>query len=77
MSFYGDTLQTLLACYLEFSLLTITNKSIRRRMARAGTSAIRLVDEQVQQNTRLFETMLSSFVSSNPESKMRKPDHKC
>ena len=76
MGFYGDTLRTLLACYLDFSLLTLTNESVRRRMAQAGTSALRLMDDQVQQNIKFFETVLSSIVPSNPEAKSRKPDHK-
>ena len=32
MGFYGDTLRTLLACYLEFSLLTFTNEDMRKQM---------------------------------------------
>jgi polyhydroxyalkanoate synthesis repressor PhaR len=74
LGFYGDTLRTLLACYLDFSLLTLTNESVRKRMTEAKTSALRLMDDQVQQNIRVFETMLSSVASSNPEAKSRKPD---
>ena len=29
LTFYGDTLRTLLSCYLDFSLLTISNESMR------------------------------------------------
>jgi polyhydroxyalkanoate synthesis repressor PhaR len=32
-TFYGDTLRTLLGCYLDSSLLTISNESMRDRMA--------------------------------------------
>jgi polyhydroxyalkanoate synthesis repressor PhaR len=45
LTFYGDTLRTLLGCYLDFSPLTISNQSVRDRMAQAGSSAIKLVDE--------------------------------
>jgi len=64
LTFYGDTLRTLLGCYLDFSLLTISNESMRDRMAEAGSSALKLVDEQVQQNIRFFEAMLLNFNSS-------------
>jgi polyhydroxyalkanoate synthesis repressor PhaR len=58
LTFYGDALQTLLSCYLDFSLLTISNENMRDRMAEAGSSALKLVDEQVQQNIRFFEAVL-------------------
>jgi polyhydroxyalkanoate synthesis repressor PhaR len=58
LTFYGDTLRTLLSCYLDFSLLTISSESVRNRMAEAGSSALKLVDEQVQQNIRFFEAVL-------------------
>jgi polyhydroxyalkanoate synthesis repressor PhaR len=61
LTFYGDTLQTLLSCYLDFSLLTISNESMRNRMTKAGSSTLKLVDEQVQQNIRFFESMLLSL----------------
>ena len=71
LTFYGDTLRTLLGCYLDFSLLTISNESMRRRMAEAGSSALKLVDEQVQQNIRFFEAILSNLVPSQPQSNSR------
>jgi hypothetical protein len=43
---------------LDFSLLTISNESMRDRMAEAGSSALKLMDEQVQQNIRFIEAML-------------------
>jgi polyhydroxyalkanoate synthesis repressor PhaR len=58
LTFYGDTLRTLLSCYLDFSLLTISNQNMRDRMAQAGSSALKLMDEQVQQNIRFIEAML-------------------
>ena len=42
LTFYGDTLRTLLSCYSDFSLLTISNDSMRDRMAEAGSSALQL-----------------------------------
>jgi hypothetical protein len=34
---------------------------MRDRMAEAGSSALKLVDEQVQQNIRFFEDVLLNF----------------
>jgi polyhydroxyalkanoate synthesis repressor PhaR len=71
IGFYGDTLRTVLACYLDFSLLSLTNEKVRQRMTEAGTSALRLMDEQVQQNMRLFETILFNFIPAQTEAKGR------
>ena len=73
LTFYGDTLRTLLSCYLDFSLLTISDESMRARMAKAESSALKLMDEQAQQNIRFFEAMLSNFSSSRPGSKSNEP----
>ena len=66
LTFYGDTLRTLLGCYLDFSLLTISNESMRRRMAEAGSSAVKLVDEQVKQNIKFVESILLNTAASRP-----------
>jgi polyhydroxyalkanoate synthesis repressor PhaR len=66
MGFYGDMLRTVLGCYLEFSLLTLTNESMRKQMTHAGTSVLGLVDEQVQRNIKFFETILTNF-APNPK----------
>jgi polyhydroxyalkanoate synthesis repressor PhaR len=47
LGFYGDTLRTILVCYLDFSLLTLTNEKVGQRMTEAETSAFKLMDEQV------------------------------
>ena len=73
MTFYGDGLRTLLGCYLDFSLLTISNESMRDRMAEAGSSALKLVDEQVQQNIRFLEAILSNFRASQAKVKIGEP----
>ena len=52
LTFYGDTLRTLLSCYLDFFMLTISTDNVRERMAETGSSALKLMDEQVQQNIR-------------------------
>ena len=73
LTFYGDTLRTLLSCYLDFSMLTISNDSVRERMAEAGSSAFKLVDEQVRQNIKFFETVLSNFRPLRTEGKRSEP----
>jgi polyhydroxyalkanoate synthesis repressor PhaR len=73
LTFYGGTLRTLLSCYLDFSMLTISNESVRERMAEAGSSAFKLVDEQVQQNIRFFETVLSNFGPSQTDANPSEP----
>jgi hypothetical protein len=55
------------SCYLDFSLLTISDESMRNRMSEAGSSALNLVDEQVQQNIRVFETILLNLIPSQPQ----------
>jgi polyhydroxyalkanoate synthesis repressor PhaR len=74
IGFYGDTLRTVLACYLDFSLLSLTNEKVRQRMTEAGTSALRLMDEQVQQNMRFFETILFNFIPAQTDAKGREAD---
>ena len=76
LGFYGDTLRTVLACYLDFSLLTLTDEKVRQRMTEAGTSAFRLMDEQVQQNMKFFETILINFAPGRTGSKGRETDTK-
>jgi len=73
LTFYGDTLRTLLGCYLDFSLLTISNESVRKRLAEAGSSALKLMDEQVQQNITFVENMLLNFTPS-PAANSNEPD---
>ena len=74
MGFYGDTLRTPLACYLDFSLLTLTNESMRKQMTQAGTSVLSLVDEQVQRNIQFFEKILANFIR-NPKPDPTKRSH--
>jgi polyhydroxyalkanoate synthesis repressor PhaR len=76
LGFYGDTLRTVLACYLDFSLLTLTNEKVRQRMTEAGTSAFRLLDEQAQQNIKFFETLLLNFTPAQAEGQGRHTDPK-
>jgi polyhydroxyalkanoate synthesis regulator protein len=42
-------------------------------MNEAGSSALKLVDEQVQQNIRFFEVILSNFNPLRPAANPREP----
>jgi polyhydroxyalkanoate synthesis regulator protein len=59
--FYGDTLRSLLSCYLDFSVATLKSQSMRNQMAQTGASVIGNLDEQVKRNVELFERLLASF----------------
>jgi polyhydroxyalkanoate synthesis repressor PhaR len=64
MGFYGDTLRTLLACYLEFSLLTFTSEGMRKQMMQSGNSVLNLMDKQVELNIKFFKAILANFAST-------------
>ena len=57
----------------NFSLLTISNDGVRNRMAEARTSALKLIDEQVQQNIRVFESVLLNDIPSGPGAEPSEP----
>jgi polyhydroxyalkanoate synthesis repressor PhaR len=54
MGFYGDTLTTLLACYLEFSLLTFTSDGIRKQMTRTGNSVVDLMEDRCSRTSNFL-----------------------
>lgn len=74
--FYGDSMQTLVPSYLDFSINTLARdqEKLRGEVARAfGTQAIEAIEEQVQRNMQMFERafrMFSPFpVGSEEETK--------
>jgi polyhydroxyalkanoate synthesis repressor PhaR len=67
LTFYGDTLQVVLRCYLDFSLMTISNESVRDRVTESGSAALKLMDEQVQHNIKFFEAILLNFSPAHPD----------
>ena len=72
MSFYGDTLRTLMTCYMDLSLLILSGESVHKQMKQAGHSVLGFADEQAKRNIRLFEAMVTSFASSM-EAQRQKP----
>jgi polyhydroxyalkanoate synthesis repressor PhaR len=67
--FYGDTLGTLLSCYLDFSIGTLTGDELRNRMAQSSASIETILNEQVSQNVELFKRLLASFAPVAPTSR--------
>jgi hypothetical protein len=51
-------------------------QSVRNRMTEAGSSALKLVDEQVQQNIRFIEAMLLNLNQSRPAANPSEPTGK-
>jgi hypothetical protein len=67
-----DSISLLLGLFTD----DLTNEKVRQRMTEAGTSAFRLMDEQVQQNMKFFETILFNFNRAKSETKGRETDPK-
>lgn len=62
--FYGDSLQSLVPSYLEFSMnnLSQEHQKLREQMAQAfGPSAFQAMEEQVRKNMSFFTEAMSMF----------------
>lgn len=63
--FYGDSMQTLVPSYLQFSLESFTRdqEKLREQMSEAFThSPFAPLDEQVRRNTEIFERAVRMFM---------------
>ena len=63
--FYGDSMQTLVPSYLQFSLESFTRdqERLREQMSEAFTHApFAPLDEQVRRNTEIFERAMRMFM---------------
>jgi polyhydroxyalkanoate synthesis repressor PhaR len=60
--FYGDKLGTLLSCYLDFSLGTLTSEELHTRMIQSSASIENILNERVRQNVETFKLLLASFI---------------
>ena len=68
--FYGDSMQTLVPRYLEFSLdgLTREQERLRRQMAETfGVPAIQAIEEQARSNMAMFERAFRMFTPFAPQ----------
>jgi polyhydroxyalkanoate synthesis repressor PhaR len=67
--FYGDSMQTLVPRYLEFSLdgLTREQERLRRQMAETfGVPAIQAIEDQARSNMAMFERAFRMFTPFAP-----------
>lgn len=63
--FYGDSMQTLVPSYLEFSMdnLTKDQDNLRKQLSESfGNSAFDAMEEQVRRNTEMFENAMKMFM---------------
>jgi polyhydroxyalkanoate synthesis repressor PhaR len=65
ISFYGDSVQSLVPSYLEYSIEAFVRdqESIRKEMAHTfGATAIEAMRDQARRNTEIFRKAMSMFV---------------
>ncbi|MBF9232729.1 polyhydroxyalkanoate synthesis repressor PhaR [Microvirga alba] len=77
--FYGDSLQSLVPSYLEFSMnnLSQEQQKLRDQMAQAfGPSAFQAMEEQVRKNMSFFTEAMSMFAPFAPQMPVGAPDTK-
>ena len=63
--FYGDSMQTLVPSYLEFSMQNLAKDqdNLRKQLADSfGNTAFEAMEEQVRRNTEMFENAMSMFM---------------
>ena len=63
--FYGDSMQTLVPSYLEFSMQNLTNDqdNLRKQLTESfGSSAMEAMEEQVRRNSEMFENAMKMFM---------------
>lgn len=63
--FYGDSMQTLVPSYLEFSMQNLAKDqdNLRKQMADSlGNSAFDAMEEQVRRNSEMFENAMKMFM---------------
>ncbi|SNY90785.1 polyhydroxyalkanoate synthesis repressor PhaR [Cohaesibacter sp. ES.047] len=63
--FYGDSMQTLVPSYLEFSMQNLTNDqdNLRKKLTESfGNSAFEAMEEQVRRNSEMFENAMKMFM---------------
>lgn len=63
--FYGDSMQTLVPSYLEFSMQNLTKDqdNLRKKLSESfGGSAFEAMEEQVRRNSEMFENAMKMFM---------------
>ena len=72
--FYGDSLQSLVPSYLEFSMETLTREQqkLREQMAQTfGASAFHVLEEQVRANMGFFTEAMRMFSPFTPQGEVK------
>ena len=67
--FYGDSMQTLVPSYLEFSMSSFAKEQekLRNQMtASIGQTAFEALEDQVRRNTDMFEKAMRMFLPFGP-----------
>ncbi|WP_114008451.1 polyhydroxyalkanoate synthesis repressor PhaR [Cohaesibacter intestini] len=74
--FYGDSMQTLVPSYLEFSMQNLTNDqdNLRKQLADSfGGSPFEAMEEQVRRNSEMFENAMKMFMPFGPAAAAAQP----
>lgn len=61
ISFYGDSMQTVVPGFLDYSLRSLTSDQDKFRGQIAGTNPFRMIEDQVKQNMAMFEKAMGIF----------------
>ncbi|WP_102868927.1 polyhydroxyalkanoate synthesis repressor PhaR [Pseudovibrio exalbescens] len=67
--FYGDSMQTLVPSYLEYSMSSLTQEQdkLRQHMTQAfGSSALEAIEDQTKRNMEMFERAMRMFSPFDP-----------
>ena len=72
IGFYGDSMQSLVPSFLEFSLKSFTEdqEKLRKQMSHTlGTGTLDLIEDQVRKNSEIFQNAVNMFLpfSSSPD----------
>ncbi len=72
IGFYGDSMQSLVPSFLEFSLKSFTEdqEKLRKQMSHTlGTGTLDMIEEQVRKNSEIFQNAVNMFLpfSSSPD----------
>ena len=68
IGFYGDSMESLVPSFLEFSLKSFTEEqeNLRKQMSHTlGTGTLEMIEDQVRQNSEMFQKAINMFLPFN------------
>ena len=68
IGFYGDSMESLVPSFLEFSLKSFTEEqeNLRKQMSHTlGTGTLEIIEDQVRQNSEMFQKAINMFLPFN------------